>query len=213
MLPTVVVHGIGRCGSSLAMQMLHAGGWPVVGEFPDYEPERLSAFRHGAATSRREHRIPTCADDAGKAMKLVWPAVWPWGETPAVAVLASRDPLIQAESQVKLMRAMFPGGLIDGSKRSLRRLAEANADDAARARSLIRRAGVPLLEWPFAAVLHDPRGMALRLSSFLYEHAWRGIDPDKAAAMVITRSPKCFPGMIETMMIEACQRLGFPGRP
>lgn len=33
----LLVSGFGRCGSSLVMQMLAAGGYPVTGEYPAYE--------------------------------------------------------------------------------------------------------------------------------------------------------------------------------
>lgn len=206
--PTVIVHGIGRCGSSLAMQMLEAGGWPVVGRYPDHEPEEVSPFHQGAVTSRRAHEITVPADWIGRAVKLIWPAAWGWGGgSPAIVVLATRDPLIQAESQVKLMRAMMPGAPIDSSRRKLRQLADANAEDTARARSLVQRAGAPLLEWPFVGVLRDPRRMALRLSSFLHEHCGQGLDVDRAAAMVIPRSPRCYPGLLEAILLAKAQEL------
>ncbi len=133
MTPTVIVHGIGRCGSSLAMQMLEAGGWPVVGQYPDYESDEVSPFRQGAVTSRRAHEITVPGAWLGRAMKLIWPAAWGWGGgSPAVVVLATRDPLIQATSQVKLMRHMMPPGFpIDSSRRKLRQLADSNAEDTA----------------------------------------------------------------------------------
>lgn len=201
MKPTVIVHGVGRCGSSLAMQMLAAGGWPVVGSFPDYEVDELCG-----SMSRRRLAIPD--EYLGRAMKLLWPAAWPWGETPAIAILATRDPLVQAESQVKLMRSGLPPDFpIDASKRKLRQLAEGNAEDTARARSLIQRAGVPLLEWPFVAVLRDPWKMAVRLSSFLDEHAGQGLNAERAAGMVIPRRPHCLPGLLEELLLAAHERV------
>ena len=211
--PSVIVHGLGRSGTSLAMQMLAAGGWPVVGTFPDYEVDHLNAHRHGARTSRAG-RIPIPADHLGRAMKLLWPAAWPWGEGAAVAILATRDPMAQAESQVKLMRAALPPGFpIDASKRKLRQLAEANAEDTARARSLIQRAGVPLLEWPFLAVLRDPWKMAVRLSSFLDEHTGQGLNAERAAGMVIPRPPRCLSGMLEDLLIRKAEQLRAAAQP
>ena len=212
--PSVIVHGLGRSGTSLAMQMLAAGGWPVVGSFPDYEVDHLNAHRHGHKTSRSEYRIPLRDEDLGRAMKLLWPAAWPWGEGAAVAILATRDPLVQAESQVKLIRSGLPPGFpMDASKRKMRQLAEANAEDTARARSLIQRAGVPLLEWPFVAVLRDPWKMAVRLSSFLDEHTGQGLNVERAAGMVIPRPPRCLAGMLEDILIRKAEQLRAAAQP
>jgi hypothetical protein len=38
--PVIVVAGLGRCGTSLVMQMLAAAGLPCVGSFPDFEDDR-----------------------------------------------------------------------------------------------------------------------------------------------------------------------------
>lgn len=35
--PTIFVSGLGRCGSSMTMQMLDAAGIPCIGDYPAYE--------------------------------------------------------------------------------------------------------------------------------------------------------------------------------
>ena len=40
--PALLVAGLGRCGTSLMMQMLAAAGLPCVGEFPAYEVPELN---------------------------------------------------------------------------------------------------------------------------------------------------------------------------
>ena len=44
-MSTVIVSGLGRCGTSLVMQMLAAGGIDCYGPFPAYEPEGLGMGR------------------------------------------------------------------------------------------------------------------------------------------------------------------------
>ena len=51
--PTVFVCGHGRCGSSMVMQMLDAGGFPCFGEYPAYEPEEVG-MKHGTASTKNE---------------------------------------------------------------------------------------------------------------------------------------------------------------
>ena len=40
--PCIIVSGLGRCGSSLVMQMLHAGGVECLGAPPAFEPPESS---------------------------------------------------------------------------------------------------------------------------------------------------------------------------
>lgn len=42
----VLVCGLGRCGSSVTMQMLQAGGYQTFGDWPDFEPEEAGSSRN-----------------------------------------------------------------------------------------------------------------------------------------------------------------------
>ncbi|MHB8286386.1 MAG: hypothetical protein ACYDD1_17175 [Caulobacteraceae bacterium] len=73
--PTIIVSGLGRCGSSLTMQMLNAAGVHCVGSFPSFEGPECEAFQEGFITAERWAAV------AGRAVKLLDPhrraIAWP----------------------------------------------------------------------------------------------------------------------------------------
>ena len=92
----VLVVGLGRCGSSLTMQMLAAGGMPVHGKAPTYEVEEAMvgrmdrawlAAQRGAIKVLEPKRMPSLVlDHPGNA--IIW---------------LDRDPDQQAKSQAKFL--------------------------------------------------------------------------------------------------------------
>jgi hypothetical protein len=178
----VVVHGISRSGTSLAMQMLAAGGWPVTGEPPGYDAPEANPCRYGATSTIVAWPIDLPDSFKDRAVKLLWPAVLRWGEAPAVVVLTKRDPFVAGQSQAKQIREMC--GDDEPDRAMLQRLALINAEDQARMQDALDEAAVPWLAWPFKQVLAEPQVMTKRLARFLHEHTGRGLDARRAAAAV-----------------------------
>src|SRR5271163_1780808 len=90
-LPPVVVTGFGRCGSSLVMQMLHAAGFPVTGEYPSFECE--------------EYHFGGVAPPAGASKILNLDCEAPPGG-PYRWIWLDRNPAQQVKSQAKLLREL-----------------------------------------------------------------------------------------------------------
>ncbi|HWH75147.1 MAG TPA: hypothetical protein VNV16_12895, partial [Methylibium sp.] len=61
--PTTIVSGLGRCGTSMLMQMLHRGGMPCLGPWPSFEVDE----------ARATLAPKFVAEHAGKAIKVLDP--------------------------------------------------------------------------------------------------------------------------------------------
>ena len=174
--PTIVVSGLGRCGSSLVMQMLHAGGVPCVGSAPDFEDERA-----GVPIS-----FATMEGWAGMAVKVLDPHRM--GLPGDVRVIwLDRDTREQARSQIKFLGVML--GLAGGraQTRSFERLLVQERPQAMRVIG-----NRPLCVMTFEQLLANPSGSAAQLAAFV-GHA--GFNTDAAAKCVLPRSAKCHAGM------------------
>lgn len=98
MTKTIIVSGLGRCGSSLTMQMLEAADACMNGEYPAFEGPLASRFTRGIAT---EADWAVCE---GRATKILVHVDLP---LPALTVPVSvlwlyRDKREQARSQAKM---------------------------------------------------------------------------------------------------------------
>jgi len=171
----LVVAGLGRCGTSMLMQMLSRGGVPCVGEWPAFEPEEAQA--------------PTAAfiaSCAGKAVKVLDPQrVGLPGDVRVIWL--DRDHAQQAKSHAKFMQ-MLMGAHVDRDGR--RKLAAGMVRDTREAMDVI--GSRPLARMRFEEVLKSPRSAAQLLAEFS-RHS--GFDVDAAAAAVHPRSPACAPGL------------------
>ena len=185
---TVIVTGFGRCGTTMLMQMLHAGGMPVVADstvsFECKEFERPSA---GMNWQRF----------AGTAIKILDPQRWLFKGTHTLRfIFLTRDPKEQAKSQVKFLSAVGitpKPGYRQHLTASLRRDYR-NVDAVLWPH--------PSLRLSFEQVLANPARAAWLIEQFL----GLGIGLDTAAmeAVVLKRSPKCLPDLShEERMIHA----------
>lgn len=193
MKPTIVVAGFGRCGSSLVMQMLHAGGVPCAGRYPAFECPETSV----------EVTPEFIAVNAGRAVKILDPQRV--GIPGNVRIIwLDRDTREQAKSHAKFARLMF-GAHYDREQR--RRLEGALALDR---RDVMRRFGPPLwagapqrppmMASSFESILQWPRGEAMRIFSFI----GMPLDIERAASIVRERSPRCAEGLdMELSLLEA----------
>lgn len=188
--PCIVVAGMGRCGTSLTMQMLSAAGVPCVGTWPDFETEASSVMGFDAV------KFAVLSDCA---IKLIDPANLPVGDMPNhVVIWLDRDPRQQAKSQAKLLGAM--GFHLDRSG------VRAIEGDLRRSRNKHRAVvGVPggcdCLTVKFENLIQNPRTEAELLATFLAGHGWR-VDPAVMAAQVRWRPATCLPGFLEDQLLS-----------
>ena len=176
--PPVIVAGFGRCGSSLVMQMLHAAGFPVTGEYPSFECEEYNAGG-----------MPPPAG-ASKVLNLEYnpppggPYRWVW---------LDRSPAQQAKSQAKMLREL---GGVRVSRKFVRALACGYGPGRRASFEVMRRLGGPILVLSFEQLVLDPRGAAEQLAAFTgCDHA--GV----MAGVVRKRKPECLPDLLEVHLL------------
>lgn len=185
----VAVCGFGRCGSSLVMQMLDAGGYPVFGEWPAYEESIQSELPESA-----EQWLAAVMDRATKALD---PHRWRLPPGPDYKVIwLDRNPLQQAASQIKLMR-LTCGFAIPNDRATRRKLAASYSADRAVAMKLFRDLGAAILELPFEVIILDRIAAAESINRFL----GGGLDEHAMAAQVRHRGTDCLPGLLEANLI------------
>lgn len=178
---TVGVCGFGRCGSTLVMRMLLAGGCPpVVGaEEPPHESNLDAVWRMGPD------------DLAGRSVKLL--DAPRWNRSLPVArewrfVWLDRDPMEQARSQVKFLMGVT-GVPIPDAPAAVAKFAASYGRDRPGLMQLLRRHGTVFV-LRYERVLDNPRRAARQL-----KQVWPGLDVEAAAAVVHNRDGKCRPDL------------------
>jgi len=183
----VVVAGLGRCGTSLALQMLAAGGVTCVGGAPSFEDAEHNALLKSDPDA-------WVAGAAGRAVKVLDPHRHqiPLGPEYRLFWLL-RDWSEQARSQLKTAGAPQDRARRKRMERSLK--AETDLAGAA-----LARAGAN--DWellPFDLLLSRPRQMAETMA----RHLGRDLDVDRMASVVVSRGPKCLDGFLELSLVAA----------
>lgn len=171
----VIVTGQGRCGSTMAMQMLRAGG---VAWAPG--ANRVSGEHPSTRELRRVLRpwpspVAVKVLDPGRTLpRLPRPGAWVW---------LRRDPLAQAASMERLVHAVHPWlpAMSDDATRQVAHSIRADEDDW-----LPRcRQRAPLLRLDYEAVRWGPWHWSQVLGRFLAAAGITGgFDADAAAAVV-----------------------------
>lgn len=180
----LLVAGLGRCGTSLMMQMLEAGGAPVVGNWPAYEPGLIQGLPFNAEKWSAVVR--------GRSVKALDPHRWqpPRGEDYRIIWL-DRHPGEQARSVLKFSRKPDNRANRKGMERILdrdRRLAQQHLLS-------IDRAGI--LGVKFEDIINRPARVAAELRAKL----GAPLDVGAMARQVVDRSPRCFDGLLENMLL------------
>ena len=185
---TVFVCGHGRCGSSLVLQMIQAGGFPVFGDYPAFEPNEVSLDRTERAL------MPLVA---GKACKILEPHLTAWTDLSGVtAIWLDRDIREQAHSQVKFMRIVGGFSLPENGWKALR---DSYGPDTSAGIGRLLSAGAAVKRLSFENLLAEPAACARLIAE------WIGVPMDwhAMAAQVIDRPSKCQPGVdIELSLIK-----------
>ena len=173
----VGVVGFGRCGSTMTMGMLAAGGCPPV-------PGSLPV----------SHELPSPANmrdglTAGHTVKLLDVPVLQGWDLPSIGwrfVWLDRNPIQQGKSMRKFAR-WFNGQASSDYAKMMTDTIRADRDTV---RGFYASRG-PVLDLRYEDVLRDPDVAAAQLG----RHVGPPFDVDAAAAVVHDRSPKCRPDM------------------
>lgn len=188
--PTIIVAGLGRCGSSLTMQMLYAAGIPCLGTYPDFEDERTLRLLDADFVEKY----------SGAAMKSLIPYRFPLPEGPRYAIIwLDRDATEQAKSQVKMLNALGGTGL---NRRARCAMASAIKKDRAAALQALPKRNGRVLMTTFERIIEYPEDAANDIAEFL--HPEFDIDAGRMASVVIPRSTKCMGDMgIEEYLVSS----------
>jgi hypothetical protein len=195
--PVVVVAGLGRCGTTLVMHMLAAGGVPCFGKPPGYEDPRVN------------HRpIPSAlfGELEGAAVKVVNPhlSIVPT-DAEVIVIWLDREPMQQARSQAKFYSAV--GHRPGFDRPQLRRLRRMLLKDRRTARRAL--AHCEIVEWldlTFEGLLAQPERCARKMALAIAAHgipigSWK-----KMAAVVDARDAACAPGLDKELDLIARSR-------
>lgn len=173
---TVVVAGLGRCGTSMVMQMLAAAGCPVLGRSPGFEvDEAMGRITPEISASWEGHAVKVL-DPQRLGLPVRCKVVW-----------LDRDVREQAKSQLKLMAAVQSVSVSRGSRRKLQVMLE---KDRIRAMAVVTRH--PLLRLRFEEILEAPTAAAQKLADFT---ELPGFHVPGAAGRVLKRSAPCRDGL------------------
>ena len=184
----VFVCGSGRCGSSLVMQMLQAGGYPCLGEFPAFEPDEVGFPRS------MSDLFAKCSTMAAKILDPHRTPDWP--KIPVSVIWLDRNRDEQAKSMLKMAR--YFGETFTVKRRAL---AASLREDRKKAFALFaENDNAHVLELSFERILMMPATASETIATFL------DADLDLAAMerAVIKRAPACRPDMeIEFEAVKA----------
>lgn len=191
--PAVAVCGFGRCGSTMAMSMLVAGGCPPGNaDRPPYEGnvEELYGRHLGGTCIKLLDRDATVRVLAGPTR--AWRFVW-----------LDRDPHEQAKSYVKFLTAMAPITGIRPNMQAVERLAASYGRDRPAMLGILRSFG-PVLVLDYERVLAQPR----KTAKLLRREVWPSLEVESAAAVVHTRDGKCRPDLATEVSLISGERHG-----
>lgn len=173
-----LICGFGRCGSSLVMQMLEAGGMPVTGAYPAFEhPETLN--RGGAWLQQQ----------VGKAVKVLDPQRGGLPHGPKYRVIwLDRERTEQGRSQAKFVRLMMG---LPGGRQTARAFAQSYVHDRPKAHAVFKAAGAPVLCLTFEGLLRSPYEAADLIAEFINPD----LNAQAMARVVLPRPLACMPDM------------------
>lgn len=196
--PALLVCGLGRCGTTLMMNMLAVAGIPCVGTAPIYEETDIWSPCGGRLA----------ADWRGHAVKMLDPHHSPdLGEQPVGlfnAIWMDRDFGEQAKSQLKFTKLMAGVPVTDGrnERRAMAKRLQADREKALatlridpRQKPAVYRCGGGFMTTTFEYVVDHPLESASqiinRLARWKYLTEFDASLRERMAGVVLKRSPKC----------------------
>ena len=188
------VAGFGRCGTSLVMAMLAAGGLPVVGTGQAFEDRRFSTAHVDHGWLARQSGILKWVDPIQTPVTRSWPAQTLW---------LDRDPVEQAKSQIKL--AVACGVNCRGDEKTVAQVA---ATLTRKREEALRRAGWhgPVTVLSFELLLSDPARAAGIMAEAFEEFGV--LDRDRAIQAVRQRDAQCAAGLELDLALLKAELLG-----
>lgn len=192
--PNLFVSGLGRCGTTMVMTMLDAGGFPVTGPRPSYEP--AERWRGGRPD------MDWLPAQGGRAVKWIDPThhfTLPGRLTQRpVIILMERNPREQARSQVKLLSMTGMKGL---GRRAEKAIERSIKKDVPPMRAHLRNSAI-VYGIDFEDILENPFWAARKLGRLVAHHYGADFDDEVAARVVIPRHPSCAPDLsMETTIL------------
>jgi hypothetical protein len=191
----VIVAGLGRCGSSLVMQMLAAAGITCAGQFPSFEPDEmlespseafLDLFEGGALKLIDPHRFKL---PAGRAYRFIF---------------LTRSRRQQALSKVKFLTAL--GHVRKGPimVEDLDHLRESLRRDQELALRSVQAHACPILRVRFEDLIDRSDFAVPDIVDFL------DLDTGAVAIMLNAIRPRplgaqCYPGLLELELIKEAE--------
>lgn len=187
--PVVLVAGMGRCGSSLTMQMLHACGLRCAGQPPAFEPEEINLL-NGDPTAEWMTQF--------EAVKIIDPHRGKLPFINAVVVWLDRNFIQQAISQVKFC-TMLNGLRYD--PRAAQRIC--NSLKLERTQAITTFTGLERVTVAFEDAIEAQDKYCTAIKEFLAP--WHSLDIDKMLSCIQPRQrgAKCEAGLeIELASIQ-----------
>jgi hypothetical protein len=182
----LLVSGLGRCGTSLSMQMLAAAGYPIFAPdrstWPDFE------------LSETLNPPPAWPGvDASGALKWLDPHRVTPPKVPR-AIFLVRQLEQQAKSQLKMVQWIEPA--TDTSRSAVRALARSLAKEEFRAKVRLQQKCERVLTVRFEALIETSRETFARVWEFIGREADTAA-LERAVACVRERRSACLPYMLE----------------
>ena len=192
-LPVIVVCGFGRCGSSLMMQMLNAGGIATTGIYPAFEVEcaNLGAFD-----------LEQLAEMRGRAVKVLDPHKAPsMDHIPRLAIWIDRHPKQQAKSFAKFAGEVLGFNVDRGMRLACENSYRRERPDALRAASADP---ARLFRTTFEILVQSPGAAMTVLAEWLQPFGFH-LNADLAATAALRRGTACLPYMLEFEQMRAAK--------
>lgn len=191
---TIIVSGLTRCGSSMMMQMLHAGGCPISCELGN---EEISGEHSDQLSALKE--IALGLTD-GMAIKCLDPHRFPLPpDKQYVVIWMKRDFKEQAKSITKFMQMLL--GIRESKRTMIRQFEKSLPGETKKCLRIFSKH--PLIEVEFEKVIHNSKEEAERVADFLKEIVL--LNTDRMASVVIDRSTDCYSGMLESEIIHRAE--------
>lgn len=188
--PITLVCGFGRCGSSLVMQMLVAGGMPAYGpgsEYPAYETYLSQELPQNHKWLKGAY---------GRCVKILDPRIFtPPDGLPYQIIWIDRNPVEQGKSSVKFMGVLAPHLIMDAD--AAKKLAKLYERDRPKTLTLLARLG-PMLITSFEELILQPEMTVEKILQFFD----LSLDHVAMLSQVRVRGPECLPYLLETKLIQ-----------
>jgi hypothetical protein len=193
-MKTIVVSGLARCGSSLTMQMLHAGGLRCAAEPPAFED--VDRFGLGCSVSWKLLQ-------RYQAVKIIEPHLIKIAPGADVAVIwLRRNPFEQARSQIKLVKALAAD--VPSNAETVSRITQGILSDTVKAMAALKPCSRATLVLKFEELVGPERfAAAQKIADFVYATLHVQLPVATMAARILPRGPECEPALaIESLLIR-----------